>query len=270
MSLYINNDQVTINDRNAYDQSYWELDCSSSSNLKSGDKISMKEGNSDVRTIWITGGYYQEPYSLDNENIFEKVMTFSSSEKISGGYVNENDYIFEGANLNGDNYTVELFKMPISSLDFSVTTSALTRIDSNSLKLESNEFSSMEKGWYGGTVKNNNSPVNGGFIDNITLPIAIDKISNEVDYPKVTLNGNISSTINSEIEVSIYSGDYESFRYSESQEDLSSKSWNNIETLFNYTLSEGFGSKTLFFEFKKSGLSNYNIQKTITYIDKDL
>ena len=270
LSVYINGDLVSINNRNEYSNSYWELECSSSLVLKNYDKVTLKENKNDVYMLYLNGGYNGEPYSLGGDYPVQIDLSAFLGEHISRGTISENDYLFEGSDFNGDNYTVELFKMPIESMDFSVTTSALTKIDSNLLKLESNEFSSMEKGWYGGTVKNNGVPVNGGFVDNISLPIAIDNISNEIDYPKVTLNNNISSTTSREIEISVYKGDYDSFRYSENEESLASASWNDIITPFTYTLSEDFGQKTIFFEFKKSELSNYSIQKTISYVDKDL
>ncbi|MDD2190029.1 MAG: S-layer homology domain-containing protein [Eubacteriales bacterium] len=139
-------------------------------------------------------------------------------------------------------------------------------ISATQLSVSEAETKNLARGWYGVYLIADDVQIS-GFADAALLPKEGEE---QVINPTVSINGGAESTTNSAITISMTPGSFTQVRFAESQEALSSASW-QIIGLTGYTLSDGFGSKTIYFEFKDSSNAlAYQTNKTILYRTSEL
>ena len=88
--------------------------------------------------------------------------------------------------------------------------------------------------------------------------------------PEITVNGGKGVTTSQTIALSIKGGDYTEVRVAESLAALASAEWQAADSLTSYTLSEGYGEKTLHFEFRTAENETYSETIRVTYSDTAL
>ena len=88
--------------------------------------------------------------------------------------------------------------------------------------------------------------------------------------PEITVNGGKVVTTSQTITLSIKGGDYTEVRVAESLAALASAEWQAADSLTSYTLSEGYGEKTLHFEFRTAENETYSETIRVTYSDTAL
>lgn len=88
--------------------------------------------------------------------------------------------------------------------------------------------------------------------------------------PVIIVNGGKGVTTSQTIELSIDGGDYTKVRVAESTAELASAAWQPVDSLTSYTLSEGYGEKTLYFEFRTAENEIYSETARVMYSDTAL
>lgn len=83
--------------------------------------------------------------------------------------------------------------------------------------------------------------------------------------PVIIVNGGKGVTTSRTIPLSINGGDYTEVRVAESTAELASATWQPVDSLTSYTLSEGYGKKTLYFEFRTAENETYSETARVTY-----
>lgn len=180
----------------------------------------------------------------------------------------DNNLIIRGNGFSsGKTYTAYLLKKinsPLTAQPFEVNASF---ISSTELRINSSVLTSLPTGLYAVYLKEGQALIN-GFVDAaLRTPKSGGPV---VVLPTVKINNGELFTLTPQVTLSFNSGSYEQVRFAETESELNIASWQNIVSEIPYTLSEGYGNKTLYFQFKSSISSNYSLNKSIDYRKSDL
>ncbi len=123
---------------------------------------------------------------------------------------------------------------------------ALTVANSDCLVLAANQLSASTKGlWTVRVLEDGRSlPVSQ------ELHIILQPSEQPVIQPVVTLNNGATFTLSGEVQVRVSSGTFGEMRYATSSAELSGAAYGPVRNAFTHTLSEGFGKKTLYLQFR--------------------
>lgn len=102
------------------------------------------------------------------------------------------------------------------------------------------------------------------------LDVALYEDVSAPQMPEITVNGGKGVTTSQTIVLSIDGGDYTEVRVAESTAALANAEWQAVASLTSFTLSEGYGEKTLYFEFRTANNETYSETARVTYSDSTL
>lgn len=142
-----------------------------------------------------------------------------------------------------------------------VKTLACTYVSAEKLTVNA---ASIGTGWYTLYLTQGNTVIP-QFLD-----VALYEDVSAPKMPEITVNGGKGVTTSQTIVLSIKGGDYTEVRVAESTAVLSSAAWQAVDSLTSYTLSEGYGEKTLYFEFRTAENETYSETARVTYSDSAL
>ncbi len=134
-------------------------------------------------------------------------------------------------------------------------------ISSKKLQITSSQTDSMARGWYEIYLKENDVQIN-GLSEAVLLP-AEDVVT--IINPTVNINDGASHTLEQQVTINITPGSFNQVRFTEDLSSISTLPFSSIENSIPFTLSEGFGNKTIYFEFKGDNSIVYNTSVSVNY-----
>lgn len=162
---------------------------------------------------------------------------------------------------SGKSYTAYFMEHTKSGLSSSPQALSVNYVSSKKLLISSAQTDNMARGWYEVYLKENDEQIN-GFSEATLLP-AEDVVT--IINPTVKINDGKSYTTEQQVTINMTSGSFNQVRYTENLSSLTSLPFNSIENSLLFTLSEGFGNKTIYFEFKSSEGNVYNTTASVNY-----
>lgn len=158
-------------------------------------------------------------------------------------------------------YTAYFMEHSKSGLSATPQEFSATYVSSKKLNVSESLTDSLARGWYEVYLKEDGTQIN-GFYKAVLLP-AEDIVT--IINPTIIINDNKPYTTINQITMNMTSGSFTHVRFSENQASLSSMPYNAITNSVNYTLSDGYGIKNIYFEFKNAEGNTYNKTASINY-----
>ncbi len=134
-------------------------------------------------------------------------------------------------------------------------------ISSKKLQISSSQTDSMARGWYEVYLKENDVQIN-GLSEAVLLP-AEDVVT--IINPTLKINDGASYTLEQQVTINMTPGSFNQVRFTEDLSTISTLPFSSIENSIPFTLSEGFGNKTIYFEFKGDDGIVYNTSVSVNY-----
>ncbi|MBP1925609.1 hypothetical protein J2Z76_001468 [Sedimentibacter acidaminivorans] len=166
----------------------------------------------------------------------------------------------EGFN-SGKTYTAHFMEHTKNGLSATPLEVAVSFVSSKKLLISSAQTDNMARGWYEVYLKENNTQIN-GFCEVALLP-AEDVVT--IINPTVKINDGAPYITEQQVTINITSGSFNQVRFTENLSSLSTLPFSSIENSVSFTLSDGFGNKTIYFEFKGTGGVVYNTSVSVNY-----
>jgi len=229
----------------------------------------IEEGNAISRLEYVDGeitdwgnpiytsiNFGEDEYYTDGETVPPALVhiTGNRSLRLLGeGFVSSNSYVanFKEHSVNG---------LSSAPMEFGAEF-----VSGQELLISSDITDNLARGWYEVYLKENGERIN-GFADATLLPVSDVA---EVVNPTVKINNGESSTYEQSVTINITEGTFSMMRFSEDENLLSSMTFDAIDSSVVYKLSEGYASKTIYFEFKADNGNVYKTSVTINYISSD-
>lgn len=196
---------------------------------------------------------FGETVIVDDDPIIPPALT-----RISGN----RDLVLYGSGFDsGKSYTAHFMEHSVNGLSASPQQLSATFISNSKLTISKTLTDSLARGWYEVFITEDDTQIN-GFSEAVLLP-AEDAVI--ITNPTVKINNGEAYTLQQQVNIIIAPGSFTDVRFSENQADLSNIAFKSIESSVSYTLSEGYGNKTIYFEFKNQKGNTYNASASINY-----
>lgn len=229
--------------------------------LYAGDPIKSLYYESDTDNFFITNLF-------DNVNSIKFRYNSETSAMLKSVNNQNGDLILKGFGFKEEaTYEVAFIKRTGTSLSASPTLCDVSYISDAELKIPKSLVENYPRGWYMVYLKEDGQQLN-GFIDVVLY--SIDEGSSVVVYPTAKINNAVSYTTSMEVTFNLTPGTYTQVRYGETEGAVASASWQDIVSEIPYTLSDGFGPKTIYFQFRNDEGNLYEIQCIIIYRSSSL
>ena len=167
--------------------------------------------------------------------------------------------------LSSKNYVACFKEHSVNGLSSAAMEFEAEFVSSEELLISSDITDNLARGWYEVYLKENGERIN-GFADAALLPVSDVA---EVVNPTVKINNGESSTYEQSVTINITEGAFSMMRFSENENLLSALPFVDINSSITYQLSEGYGIKTIYFEFKSDNNNVYKTSAAINYISSD-
>ncbi len=162
---------------------------------------------------------------------------------------------------SGKTYTAHFMEHTAGGLSAAPQELTAAFVSSGKLDISKENTDNLARGRYEVFITENGQQLN-GFAEAVLLPAEdVEQIIN----PAVSINDGEAYTLNQEVSISIDPGSFTKVRFSEYQEELGSLSYTSILSPVSYTLSDGYGNKTIYFEFSDAKGRTYNTTASINY-----
>jgi hypothetical protein len=161
----------------------------------------------------------------------------------------------------GVTYYAHLMEHTQNGLDADATVLEAAYVSPTKLVVSSDQTDALARGWYEVYLTADEVRVP-GFGAAVLRP-AEDLV--EVVNPTVTLAGGAAYTTDPEIEITIAPGTFTLVRFGEDPVALDSAPYQAISSPVTYTLSDGYGTKTIHFQFRDGDDNEYTTARTILY-----
>lgn len=192
-------------------------------------------------------------FNIDEDTIVPPALT---------GIVGNRDLTLYGNGFNSNkNYTAHFIEHTINGLSATPRQLSATYVSSSKLLISKTLTDSLSRGWYDVYLKEDGTQIN-GFYKAVLLPT--EDVASIIN-PTVKINDNGTYTTEKQITINMTQGSFTDVRFSEDQTGLSYMSYSNITNSVSYTLSDGYGNKTIYFEFKNSEGNTYSTTASISY-----
>lgn len=163
------------------------------------------------------------------------------------------------------NYTACFKVHSINGLSSSPMEYEAEFVSENKLYISRDITDNLARGWYEVYLKEDGIRIN-GFADAVLLPVTdIEEVIN----PTVIINDGEVATFEQTVNIGITEGTFSMMRFSENENELSSLPYVDIVSNVPYELSEGYGKKTIYFEFKADNDNIYKTSATISYLSQE-
>ncbi len=158
-------------------------------------------------------------------------------------------------------YTANFMERNIGGLSAVPQELSAEFVSSGKLSVSRNQTDNLARGIYEVYIRENGEQIN-GFAETVLLPADdVEQIIN----PIVKINSDETYTLTRNVSISIDPGSFTNVRFSEFQEELGTLEYTDIQSTTNYTLSDGYGNKTIYFEFTNTEGKTYNTTASINY-----
>lgn len=201
---------------------------------------------------------------IDDVNIVS--LSFSDNFDLLLKYIGnqDNNLFLKGTGFApSKTYTAHFIKRvnsPLNAIPFETTASYVSH---NTLEINSSALSQFPRGWYTIYIKENSIQVK-GFAD--TSLRTLKSGGPVITLPTVKINNDDTFTTKPNVSFSFTGGTYDEVKFSETEAELDNIPWQPISSEITFTLSNGYGKKTVYFIFKSnSGSPDYSLNKSIDY-----
>lgn len=205
---------------------------------------------------------YHQPW--ETEPLLPLAVTFQSQPWVSDAQVADGEYHFLGGNFDGSqDYQLLLYREadPLEQAQVGLQVSSRQR-----LVLGADDLPERVKGDYQATVLENGAPLP------VTRPLRVILQPSEqpVIQPVVTINHGAAFTFQPEVEINLSFGSFTMMRYAASTSELTGLPYRPVTTSFPYTLSEGFGEKIVYLQFRDAAGRETEKTASIRYASEHL
>jgi hypothetical protein len=211
---------------------------------------------------------YDEQQVVESEspllNEYNAMIFEFLNETVLKNIINDRgDLLIRGIDFDDTrSYEAKLIKRigtALNSQPFGVTASYISRSE---LKIDKEDLESFPRGWYTVYLTEDGEQVK-GFAD-VTLFSEGDG-GPSIILPKGTINNNAAYTTEANVILNISPGSFQKVKFAESEAALEQAAWRDIVPEIPFTLSEGYGTKTIYFLFKADMGEEYSLTDSIIY-----
>ncbi|MGB9885589.1 MAG: hypothetical protein ACPLRW_01145 [Moorellales bacterium] len=236
-----------------------ELVGTADTDLSGWYELSLLQDGNPLRRLFLSpqGGLEASPYG-PTPVLFTERAFVAGWERAAGGLV------LTGGNFSGENSYQVLLYAGGEPAPSPVLLTAQFR-DERTLLVPEEDLAAVPGGEYRVCVLESDRvlPVSQA------VTLELNPGGAQLVWPTVEINNGATSTTSPEVTVSVNPGTFTAYKLAESPEGLDAAQWQAVTRLqtltFPYTLSEGYGKKTLYFRFRDDSGQEVSAQATITY-----
>lgn len=176
------------------------------------------------------------------------VVHFEEQALVTSASAATDEYHFSGINFSPTNNYQAVLHRASQPLEPLVPVDLIVR-GSDLLILDVDDLNASWKGDFRVLVLENGQPLP------LTQPLRIILQPSEQTRipPIVSINNGVTFTLQQQVQIAISPGSYSQLRLGTDEAALASLPYEPIQASFEYTLSDGFGEKTLYLQFRDSG-----------------
>ena len=234
--------------------------------------FNLLEGSYDFKILYDGGEIKQAyesggTYKATGDFFMSKDMNIEISSIIEAGLKNvlniNNSIIFDGFEFSPDRTYTAYFIVhgttPLTATPFEIPATFVTN---NKLLIPESQQSNLPRGWYNIYLKDDL----GVFVNGIEqVSLLATSSSSQIILPTAAINSGDEYTMDRNVTININKGSFTHIKVANSTDELLSAPWTTIATTMAHILSDGFGNKTVYMQFKDSGGFEYSLNDSILY-----